>query len=676
MIRRALLAALLAAAAFPAQAQNAPAADYRARLPEDEVLYFLLPDRFENGDPSNDRGGLTGDRLRTGYDPTAKGFYHGGDLKGLLNRLDYIQALGVTAIWVGPIFRNKPVQGPPGQESAGYHGYWVTDFTRVDPHFGTNADFQALVDAAHARGIKVYMDIIVNHTADVIQYRECGDCAYRSRADYPYTRKGGVAGAAINSGFAGDGIQTPGNFAHLTDPNYAYTPYVPDAEKDVKRPAWLNDPIWYHNRGNSTFQGESSLLGDFVGLDDVMTENPRVVAGMIEIFGSWIDTYGIDGFRIDTARHVNPEFWQAFVPAMLARARARGIPHFHIFGEVADPNVAALAQHTRVDKLPAVLDFAFAVTVNQVIAGKATPDQLAAVFAADPLYEGGEAMARELPTFVSNHDAGRTATFLKDDLPHASADELLKRDMLGQAMLLTLRGVPTIYSGDEQGFMGEGGDQDAREDMFAEQGRELQQQHAARHRQHHRGLELRHQSPAVPRDRRARAPPPVAPRAHARPPGDSLRRRQARAVRGLAIRSGDGGGNPARVQHQPRAVERPDPGRDGLDTLHRAHRRLPRHRLRARQRRDRPPPVRLCGLRRRGHAMNEMAALDRRTRTREWWRGSVIYQIYPRSFADSNGDGIGDLAGITAPLRLYRGAGGGGGVAVTLLHLADARFRL
>lgn len=466
MIRRALLAALLAAAAFPAQAQNAPAADYRARLPEDEVLYFLLPDRFENGDPSNDRGGLTGDRLRTGYDPTAKGFYHGGDLKGLLNRLDYIQALGVTAIWVGPIFRNKPVQGPPGQELAGYHGYWVTDFTRVDPHFGTNADFQALVDAAHARGIKVYMDIIVNHTADVIQYRECGDCAYRSRADYPYTRKGGVAGAAINSGFAGDGIQTPGNFAHLTDPNYAYTPYVPDAEKDVKRPAWLNDPIWYHNRGNSTFQGESSLLGDFVGLDDVMTENPRVVAGMIEIFGSWIDTYGIDGFRIDTARHVNPEFWQAFVPAMLARARARGIPHFHIFGEVADPNVAALAQHTRVDKLPAVLDFAFAVTVNQVIAGKATPDQLAAVFAADPLYEGGEAMARELPTFVSNHDAGRTATFLKDDLPHASADELLKRDMLGQAMLLTLRGVPTIYSGDEQGFMGEGGDQDAREDMF------------------------------------------------------------------------------------------------------------------------------------------------------------------------------------------------------------------
>src|SRR5947209_14288478 len=107
---------------------------YRARLPQDEVIYFLLPDRFENGDPSNDRGGLTGDRLHTGYDPTSKGFYHGGDLKGVLKRLDYIQGLGATAIWLTPILQNKVVQGDKGHESAGYHGYWITDFTRVDPH--------------------------------------------------------------------------------------------------------------------------------------------------------------------------------------------------------------------------------------------------------------------------------------------------------------------------------------------------------------------------------------------------------------------------------------------------------------------------------------------------------------------------------------------------------------
>jgi hypothetical protein len=142
---------------------SALAQDYRERLPQDEVIYFLLPDRFENGDPANDRGGLRGGRLQTGFDPVAKGFFHGGDLQGVLARLDYIQQLGATALWLAPIFTNKPVQGAPGHETAGYHGYWITDFTRVDPHFGTGDDLRALVDAAHKRGLKVYLDIVVNH---------------------------------------------------------------------------------------------------------------------------------------------------------------------------------------------------------------------------------------------------------------------------------------------------------------------------------------------------------------------------------------------------------------------------------------------------------------------------------------------------------------------------------
>src|SRR4051794_17949718 len=203
------------AAALALAAAAAPH-DYRARLPEDEVIYFLLPDRFENGDPANDRADLSGDRLRTGFDPTSKGFYHGGDIKGLIKRLDYIQGLGATALWVAPIFKNKAVQGPKGQESAAYHGYWITDFTQVDPHFGTNADFKALVDAVHARGMKFYMDIVVNHTADVIKMAECPvqeDCPYRSIADYPYQRRGGVMGSPINPGFAGEGDGSTANFA-------------------------------------------------------------------------------------------------------------------------------------------------------------------------------------------------------------------------------------------------------------------------------------------------------------------------------------------------------------------------------------------------------------------------------------------------------------------------------
>ena len=171
----------------PIPSYAASSEEFRSRKPQDEVIYFLLPDRFANGDSRNDRGGLSGDRLVTGYDPTAKGFYHGGDLQGLIARLDYVQALGATAIWLGPVFQNKTVQGAPGHESAGYHGYWITDFTRVDPHFGSNVDMHALVEAAHARGLKIYIDIVVNHTADVIQYRECENrsCAYRSRAEYP-----------------------------------------------------------------------------------------------------------------------------------------------------------------------------------------------------------------------------------------------------------------------------------------------------------------------------------------------------------------------------------------------------------------------------------------------------------------------------------------------------------
>ncbi|MFN6936505.1 MAG: alpha-amylase family glycosyl hydrolase, partial [Tsuneonella sp.] len=461
---------LATALASPALAQTpAPQPSLRERTAEQEVLYFMLPDRFENGDPTNDRGGLKGDRLTHGFDPTHKGFFHGGDLKGLIARLDYIQGLGATAIWLGPIYKNKPVQGGPGQESAGYHGYWITDFTQVDPHFGTNAEMKAFVDAAHARGIKVYLDIITNHTADVIQYRECpvSACDYRSRADYPYQRKGGVTGKAINPGFAGDGIGTAENFAKLTDPNYAYTPFVPDAEKTVKVPAWLNDPIFYHNRGNTTFRNESSTMGDFVGLDDLMTENPRVVQGFIDIYGGWIDQFGIDGFRIDTARHVNPEFWQVFAKAMQERAAAKGVPNFHIFGEVANEGDAGdLALHTRVHQLPSVLDFGFRAAVQATVAGAKGTDTLAALFDRDALYEGGAATALQLPTFISNHDHGRFSTDVRKAFPKAGDAELLARVKLGHAMLLLLRGVPTVYSGDEQGFIGDGNDQDAREDMF------------------------------------------------------------------------------------------------------------------------------------------------------------------------------------------------------------------
>jgi neopullulanase len=467
--------AMLPLVAAPAAAGADPAS-FRERLPEDEIVYFLLPDRFENGDSANDRGGLEGDRLATGFDPASSDFYQGGDLQGLRERLDYVQSLGATAIWLGPVFRNKPVQGPAGRETAGYHGYWITDFTAVDPHFGSTEDLRALVEAAQARGLKVYLDIITNHTADVIRYRECpeGNCPYRSLADYPYSTRGDVAGEPINAGFLGHGParQDDANFARLTRPDFAYTPFVPTGEETIKVPAWLNDPIWYHNRGDSLWAGESTTLGDFAGLDDLMTENPRVVRGFIEIYGDWIDRLGVDGFRIDTAKHVNDEFWQAFAPAMLARAAARGIPNFHLFGEVWTDRLedtALLARFTRRAGLPSVIDFGFAAALRETVAGDAPTARLSRLFADDALYAGGEAAALRLPTFISNHDDGRFAWFVQRKRPGIDREETLQRVALAHAMLLTLRGVPTLYYGDEQGFVGTGGFGASRQSLFPSQ---------------------------------------------------------------------------------------------------------------------------------------------------------------------------------------------------------------
>lgn len=478
-VRRGLASALAAVVAGLA-APVAVAEEYLLRSPQDEVIYFVLPDRFENADPENDRGGIAGGRLEHGFDPTHKGFFHGGDLKGLTARLDYITGLGATAIWLGPIYKNKPVQGPPGDESAGYHGYWITDFTTVDPHFGTEDELKALVDAAHARGVKVYLDIITNHTADVIRLRECHDpdyqgdgkpvegCPYRSKADYPYSTRGGVDGATINPGFLGDGapFQTTENFERLSRSDYAYTPYVPAGETNVKKPAWLNDPRYYHNRGDSFWFSESSLYGDFSGLDDLLTEDPRVRDGFIDIFKTWITKYRVDGFRVDTARHVNPEFWSAFNSAMVKHAAGLGIPNFYIFGEAWSPDPAGLARFTRVDKFPYVLDFAFQSAVQDVVINGAPATRLEDLFKADALYEGGEATTRGLPVFVGNHDMGRFAMFARQAHPDAGDAELSARVELAHAMMFFLRGAPVIYYGDEQGFNGDDKDQGSREDMF------------------------------------------------------------------------------------------------------------------------------------------------------------------------------------------------------------------
>jgi glycosidase len=442
---------------------STPAAPHSLRAPvTDETFYFVMADRFANGDASNDRGGLGDNPLVSGFDPTRTGFYNGGDLKGLLAQIDYIRGMGTSAIWLTPSFKNKPVQLEDGP-SAGYHGYWITDFTQIDPHLGSNNDLRALVDAAHARGMKVYFDIITNHTADVIGYEQGARTTYVAKDAVPYRT---AAGAPFDdrdfAGTAGFPSLNPGT-------SFPYTPVLEPAERELKVPGWLNDVTLYHNRGDTTFTGENSLYGDFFGLDDLFTEQPRVVDGMIDIYQGWIGDFGIDGFRIDTMKHVNDEFWQRFGPEVLRYAHRQGKSEFFMFGEVYDTSRAFTSQFTTRDQMQAVLDFPFQEAARNFASRGQPTDQLATLFLDDDWYTDADSNVYQLPTFLGNHDMGRIGSFVQADNPGADDMELLTRDRLAHELMYLSRGNPVVYYGDEQGFTGPGGDQSARQTMFASQ---------------------------------------------------------------------------------------------------------------------------------------------------------------------------------------------------------------
>ncbi|MER6037851.1 pullulanase-type alpha-1,6-glucosidase [Streptomyces sp. NPDC001835] len=442
----------------PAPPSDAALAAQAARHDDTrEQFYFVMPDRFANGDASNDKGGLTGSRLSTGYDPTDKGFYQGGDLKGLTKRLDYIKGLGTTSIWMAPIFKNRPVQGAGDNASAGYHGYWITDFTQVDPHFGTNKDLATLISKAHAKGMKVFFDVITNHTADVVDYRE-KSYGYLSKGAFPYLTKDG---RPFDDADYGDGTR---KFPATDAGSFPYTPKVTSRSKV---PAWLNDPTMYHNRGDSTYAGESTTYGDFSGLDDLWTERPEVVKGMEKIYQRWVGDYGIDGFRIDTVKHVDMDFWTQWATALDAYAAAHGRKNFFMFGEVYSADTSVTSPYVTQGRLDATLDFPFQDAARAYASQGGSARKLASVFGDDYKYTTDKANAYEQVTFLGNHDMGRVGYFLKQDNPKATDAEILKKDKLANELMFLSRGNPVVYYGDEQGFTGSGGDKDARQTMFA-----------------------------------------------------------------------------------------------------------------------------------------------------------------------------------------------------------------
>ncbi|MGW1014178.1 pullulanase-type alpha-1,6-glucosidase, partial [Streptomyces termitum] len=353
-------------------------------------------------------------------------------------------------IWMAPIFKNRPVQGEGKDASAGYHGYWITDFTQVDPHFGTNDDLKKLIAAAHAKGMKVFFDVITNHTADTVDYAE-KKYGYRSKGAYPYLDKDGRP----FDDRAGMGKVDADSF-----------PYTPVEKANTKVPAWLNDPTMYHNRGDSTWEGENAEYGDFVGLDDLWTERPEVVEGMKRIYETWVRDFDIDGFRIDTVKHVDLDFWTQWATALDAYAKKRGREDFFMFGEVYSADTTVTAPYVTRGRLDATLDFPFQDAARAFASRSAGADRLAGVFRDDYRYTTDKANAYEQVTFLGNHDMGRIGSFLKQDNPNASDAELVRRATLANELMFLSRGNPVVYSGDEQGFTGAGGDKDARQPLF------------------------------------------------------------------------------------------------------------------------------------------------------------------------------------------------------------------
>lgn len=419
-------------------------ADYLNRDIRDDMFYFVLPDRFHNGNPDNDNGSKTIAISQGGYDPTSKWHFHGGDMQGLETKLDYLKDMGITAIWMTPILRNRAMQG----SSSASHGYWILDFTQIDPHFGSNDDLKSLIDAAHAKGIKIFFDIITNHTADVIKYEECHQP---------------------------DGSMQPGKnecrfkSAEQVASGDKYTPFIPVGEEHLKTPAWLNDPKYYNNQGDSFWQGESAIKGDFVGLDDLDTDMPEVIDGFIDIYKNIISEFKPDGFRVDTVKHVDMPFWQQFTPAIIDHAKSLGIPNFHVFGEVYSGDPEVLSSFTTAGKMPSVLDFGFQHAAAEVFYRGQSPMVIKQLFDNDDYYADHDSEADILMNFLGNHDMGRAGFFIDQGMGSASPQEKLQRSILSHELMYLSRGIPVVYYGDEQGFTGDGGDVAARENMFASQ---------------------------------------------------------------------------------------------------------------------------------------------------------------------------------------------------------------
>jgi len=392
----------------------------------DENIYFIFTDRFNDGDPSNNNAESG---HNSPYAPTSSTGVHGGDLKGIQQKLDYIKALGATAIWITPIPYNV------GGNSA-YHGYGAQDFYKLAPHLGTMADLSNMVAAAHARGIEVCLDIVCNHTGDLIHSTDSGYCNY----------------LAPPAGYQMSYYSSANQHAFPFNPTNANPP--------------LLSTIFHTNGCIQDYVDPEQVLGELSGLDDLATETTYVRTNLMNIYTNWVGLGDFDGFRIDTVKHVDHGFWDYWCPQLHQFASSIGKSNFFMFGEVYDGSESKVGSYTGTKnggsfELDSVLDYPLYFTVNSVFAtASGNTQQLITHYNNIAGNYDSNAWYR-LVTFLDNHDNPRF-------LSSGNANDNTNRLAVALTFLYSSRGVPCLYYGTEQAFDG-GSDPNNREDMFAGQ---------------------------------------------------------------------------------------------------------------------------------------------------------------------------------------------------------------
>ncbi len=373
----------------------------------DDVIYLIMPDRFANGDPSNDDPAIS----RGLFDRKNSHFYHGGDLAGIMQHLPYLKELGVTALWLTPVYdnTNQPNhrQAVKGRAIADYHGYGAVDYYAVDEHLGSLALLRKLVDEAHAIGLKVIQDQVANHVGP----------------DHPW-----VTDPPKPDWFHGTRAQ------HINETWQIWSLPDPHASASLNRnvlDGWFAD-----------------------ALPDLNQEDADVAQYEIQNALWWMGEAGFDGIRQDTLPYVPRSFWRDWSAAL-----KRQYPKLRAVGEVFDPDPAVPSFFqggaTRFDGIDSgidsVFDFPSYFDMREVFARDGQIEKLSRTLAQDRLYPDPGALV----TFLGNHDVTR---FMSES--GATAEKL----KLAFTFLLTMRGIPCIYYGDEIGMKG-GADPDNRRDF-------------------------------------------------------------------------------------------------------------------------------------------------------------------------------------------------------------------